>query len=297
MSPKLWFSRRSLMPNPLPPRRQQFSWQYWLAALLPLLGVTALVLPRILTPSAQAPELTLDRQQALRQQLRSISVKIMANGESIGSGVTLARQADVYTVVTNAHVIQAARAPFKIQTPDGQLYIAALVPPPAGRNRDLSVLRFQSRDRQYNTAKLATERPKIGTPVWAAGFPLDPATLPANSQAVPTTVPWGLTIADGRVTHILPIAITGGYEIGSDNAIRKGMSGGPLVDGDGNLVGINGVHADPLWEMSDTLEDGSTVSQQLQEQIDNYSWAIPIDFVNDYTAQHRDPPAPSATAP
>lgn len=285
------------MPNPLPPRRPQFSWQYWLAGLLPLLGVTALVLPGILTQSPQVPELTIDRQQALRQQIRAISVKIIANGESIGSGVTIGREAGVYTVVTNAHVIQSARAPFKIQTPDGQIYIAALVPPPAGRNRDLSILRFQSRDRNYKLAKLATQHPEIGAPVWAAGFPLDPAAVPANSQAVPMTVPWGLTIADGRVTHVLPVAITGGYKIGSDNAIRKGMSGGPLVDGDGNLVGINGVHADPLWEVSDTLEDGSTVSQQLQDRIDNYSWAIPIDFVNDYTAQHREPPAPSFTSP
>lgn len=271
------------MPNFLPPRRPKFTaWQYCLAGAVPLsiLTMMTLVLPSVLT-SPQAPELGIDRQQQLRQQLRSISVKIIANGESIGSGVLIDKQAGIYTVVTNAHVIQATRAPFRVQTPDSQMYIAALIPPPAGRNRDLSILRFQSR-RLYTTAKLTRSRLNIGTSVWAAGFPLEPNSVPANSQAVPTTIPWGLTIADGQITQILPVAISGGYKIGYDNAIRKGMSGGPLVDGDGNLVGINGVHADPLWEVSDTLENGSTVSKQLQKQIDNYSWAIPIEFVKDY---------------
>lgn len=270
-----------------PPDRPNFAkWQYWIAIVVPLLCVTSLtlILPGLLTQPRMVPELGVDRQQRLRQQIRSLSIKIMANGESIGSGVLLDRQDGVYTVVTNAHVIQAASAPFKIQTPDGQIYAAALIPPPIGQNRDLSILRFQSLDRIYITAKLAPTSPKIGTLVWSAGFPLDTAPLPANSQAVPTVAPWGLTIADGQITQILPVAIAGGYKIGSDNAIRKGMSGGPLVDGDGNLVGINGVHADPLWEVSETLEDGSTVSGKLQEQINSYSWAIPSEFVKEYTS-------------
>jgi S1-C subfamily serine protease len=228
-------------------------------------------------------ESTEQRQQRLREQIRSISIRILANGESIGSGVLIDKQDRAYTVVTNAHVIQAASAPFKIQTHDGQVYIAALIPPPAKQNRDLSILRFQS-DRNYIPTKLATVSPKIGTLVWAAGFPFDDTTTPANSQNVPARVS-GLTIADGKVTQILPVAITGGYQIGADNAVRKGMSGGPLVDGEGNLVGINGIHANPLWDVAETLEDGTKVTAKLQEQIDSYSWAIPIDFVENYSSQ------------
>jgi S1-C subfamily serine protease len=276
------------MSKRTPPDRPNFSkWQYWMIRAVPIFCVASLmlfILPGLFSKPLMVPESTEQQQQRLRQQIRSISIKIMANGESIGSGVLLTKQERVYTVVTNAHVIQAASAPFKIQTPDGQIYAAALIPPPSRQNRDLSMLRFQS-DRAYTPATLATVSPKISTLVWAAGFPLDDNTAtPANSQNVPAKVS-GLTIADGKITQILPVAITGGYQIGSDNAVRKGMSGGPLVDGDGNLVGINGIHANPLWDVAETLEDGTKVNAKLQEQIDSYSWAIPIDFVENYSSQ------------
>ncbi len=276
------------MPKFPPPDRPKFvKWQYWLASAIPIFGITALaiaVVPGIWQQPPAVPEAGVDRAQQLRQQIRSISIKILANDESIGSGVLLHKQDRVYTIVTNAHVIQAASAPFKIQTPDGQIYAAALIPPPSGQSRDLTILRFQS-ERAYTPATLATISPKISTPVWAAGFPLDDNTAtPVNSQNVLPKVS-GLTIADGQITQILPIAITGGYQLGSDNAVRKGMSGGPLVDGEGNLVGINGIHADPLWEVAETLEDGSTVSEKLQEQINSSSWAIPIASVKSYIPQ------------
>lgn len=276
------------MPKFTPPDRPKLTkWQYWLVRAIPILGIASLtlfMLPGLLTQPQMVKESSEQQQQRLRQQIRSISIRILANGESIGTGVLLDKQERVYTVVTNAHVIQAASAPFDIQTPDGQIYAAALIPPPSKQNRDLSMLRFQS-DRNYTPATLATLSPKIGTTVWAAGFPFDDVTTtPANSQNIPAKVS-GLTISDGKVTQILPVAITGGYQIGSDNAVRKGMSGGPLVDGDGNLVGINGIHANPLWDVAETLEDGTKVNAKLQEQIDSYSWAIPLDFVENYSSQ------------
>lgn len=276
------------MPKFTPPDRPKLTkWQYWLVRAIPILGIASLtlfMLPGLLTQPQMVKESSEQQQQRLRQQIRSISIRILANGESIGTGVLLDKQERVYTVVTNAHVIQAASAPFDIQTPDGQIYAAALIPPPSKQNRDLSMLRFQS-DRNYTPATLAALSPKIGTTVWAAGFPFDDVTTtPANSQNIPAKVS-GLTISDGKVTQILPVAITGGYQIGSDNAVRKGMSGGPLVDGDGNLVGINGIHANPLWDVAETLEDGTKVNAKLQEQIDSYSWAIPLDFVENYSSQ------------
>jgi serine protease DegQ len=276
------------MPKFTPPDRPKLTkWQSWLTGAVPIVGIASLtifVLPGLLTQPQPAKESSEQQQQRLRQQIRSISIRILANGESIGSGVLIDKQERAYTVVTNAHVIQAASAPFKVQTHDGQIYIAALIAPPAKQNRDLSTLRFQS-DRNYTPTNLATVSPKIGTLVWAAGFPLDEGTTtPADSQNVPARVS-GLTIADGKVTQILPVAITGGYQIGSDNAVRKGMSGGPLIDAEGNLVGINGIHANPLWDVAETLEDGTKVSDKLQEQIDRYSWAIPIEFVESYSSQ------------
>jgi S1-C subfamily serine protease len=242
-----------------------------------------LVLPRILTQSFVVSELGVTQEQKLQRHLRSISIKILARGEHIGSGVLLARQQQVYTVVTNAHVIQATSAPFQLQTHDGQVYAAALIPPPTGQNRDLSILRFHSNNRTYQTAKFATASPKIGDRVWSAGFPIDgvdPAGRPLSDSS---KAAWGLEIVNGEITQILPVAISGGYGIGFDRSIRKGMSGGPSIDRSGRLVGINGVHANPLWDTPELLEDGSMVNDVLQEQINNSSWAIPSEFVRDFS--------------
>jgi S1-C subfamily serine protease len=250
-----------------------------------MLFVTTLtiVMPSVLNRPWGGSEYATLQEQKLQQQLRSISVKVLAGGETIGSGVLLKRQQQVYTVITNAHVIQAASAPFQIQTPDGQVYAAALISPPSGQNRDLSVLRFQSAAGNYPIATLAGTSPKVGDRIWSSGFPLA-GTEATDAASTKTKASWGLEIVDGRVSQVLPIAITGGYGIGFDLVIKKGMSGGPAIDRSGELVGINGLHADPLWDVPETLENGSTVSEALQQQINNSSWAIPIEFVKDYSS-------------
>ena len=195
---------------------------------------------------------------------------------TIGSGVLLHRQQQVYTVVTNAHVIQAASAPFQLRTHDGQIYATALIRPPTGQNRDLSILRFKTK-RTYAVAKFAIASPKIGDRVWSAGFPII-----NDTDSEPTKAARRLNTVSGQITQILPIAISGGYKIGFDRAIRKGMSGGPMLDRSGELVGINGVHANPLWETPEILENGSTVSDALQKKINSSSWGIPIEYVRSY---------------
>lgn len=267
-----------------------------------MLSVTTLTiaLPTILSQSWLVSDLAATQEQKLHKHLRSISIKILAHGQTIGSGVLLdattqplgidtasslaVKQQQVYTVVTNAHVIQSASAPFQLQTPDGQIYAAALIPPPTDQNRDLSILRFHSHDRSYTTAKLAVATPKIGDRIWSAGFPLiiDGGSAQATAATATAKASSGLNIVKGQITQILPIAITGGYSIGSDRTIVKGMSGGPLINQAGELVGIDGLHANPLWDTPEVLEDGSTVTEALQEQINNSSWAIPIEFVRDY---------------
>jgi S1-C subfamily serine protease len=288
------------MSKPTPDERVAvFTWQDWIARVMPMLYVTMLTiaLPTILSPSWLVSDLAATQEQKLHKHLRSISVKILAHGKTIGSGAilavttqplvaepsSLAVKQQVYTVVTNAHVIQAASAPFQLQTHDGQIYAAALIPPPTDQNRDLSILRFQSNQRIYTTAKLATAEPKIGDRIWSAGFPLvDGGSAQITAPIATDKTASGLNIVKGQITQILPIAMTGGYSIGSDRTIFKGMSGGPLIDQAGELVGIDGVHANPLWDTPEVLEDGSTVSEALQEQIKNSSWAIPIEFVRDY---------------
>ena len=261
-------------------------WQEWIARVFPMLYITTLtlLLPTLLTQSFVVSEFGAIQEQKLQHQLRSISIKILAHGETIGSGVLLAKQDQVYTVITNAHVIQSASVPFQLQTYDGQIYAAALITPPTGQNRDLSILRFQSPDRTYATAKFATSIPKTGDRVLSSGFPLvGVASAGRENRANDSSKPvWELSIVNGQIVQILPIPISGGYSIGSDGSIEKGMGGGPMIDRSGKLIGINGVHPHPLWDKPEVLEDGSKVSDVLQEQIENSNWAIPIEFIKEY---------------
>ena len=257
------------------------TWQYWIARMVPMLYITTLtlLLPTILTKFWGGSEVSAIQEQKLQQHLRSISIEILAHGETIGAGVLIARKQRMYTVITNAHVIQSASAPFQLQTPDGQIYAAALVTPPIGQNRDLSMLRFQSLDRTYVTAKLATASPRSGDRVWSAGFSLKGTNQTLEDTPRPTSQP---SIASGQIVQILPMPIAGGYNIGSDLSIEHGTSGGALIDRSGKLVGINGVQVKSLWNNPEVLEDGSKVGDVLHHQIRNSHWAIPSNFIRDF---------------
>jgi S1-C subfamily serine protease len=266
--------------DPQPP-----SWQSWMARLAPILYVTAisLSLPAIVSYRLphQIGEFGQQTAETGQQQMRSIAVAVLAARQPIGSGILFRKYDRAYLVVTNAHVIQSGQAPFQVRTPDGRIYTAAYLPPVATHNQDLAVLSFTTSERTYTTATIATEPPQIGDRVWVAGFPL------ARPQPDRHTDAWGLKIGKGNIANILPKPLAGGYTIGSDAPIEKGMSGGPLFNDRGEVVGINGVHADPLWEGEDNFADGSKVGQKLQTQIDNSSWAIAIANVTNYLPQPK----------
>jgi S1-C subfamily serine protease len=261
------------MLNSQPPDRTISKSRYLLARLLPFVYmlVTTLALP-MLFPAGELSEL---EEEKLQQRIRSIGVRIRARTQALGSGIILSRKDKVYTVVTNTHIIQSGAAPFEVQTPDGQTYAAALVPPPLNQTEDLAILRFISKEREYSTAKRSSSPLKIGDRVWAAGYPLESTSI--NRDRVDK---WGLMIIKGTVARLLPKPLTGGYNIGYDNPISKGMSGGPLLNQQGELIGINGRHADPLSDVPNALEDGSTPESQLQQEIDRLNWAIPIALVD-----------------
>ncbi len=181
--------------------------------------------------------------------------------------------------LTNPSTRRGPQLDFQLQTPDGQIYAAALVTPPIGQNRDLSILRFQSPSRTYITAKLATASSKSGDRVWSAGFPLKGTNQTLDDTPSAISQP---NIASGQIVQILPIAIAGGYSVGSDLEIEHGTSGGALIDRSGKLVGINGVQVKSLWNNPEVLEDGSKVGDVLHHQIKDSHWAIPSNVIKDF---------------
>ncbi len=198
----------------------------------------------------------------LNSRLQAITVKILAGRESIGSGTIWRSNNGSSQVITNSHVLVAQQQPLFIQTADGQIHPATVVTPVNWNSLDLAALQFQAKQ-NYPTAKIdRTANLQVGAAVLAAGFP-------QNGKST-------LTIKEGAVTHILNKPLAEGYQVGYSSEVAKGMSGGPLINQQGSLVGINGIHSQPLWDAAETFADGTAVDEPLLSEIGEASWAIPV---------------------
>lgn len=201
----------------------------------------------------------------LNRLARSVTVKVVV-GQNWGSGVLIARQGATYTLVTNQHVLDGDSrvTDYQIRTPDGRLHPAQVLQ----RNptaTDVAALRFTS-DQNYPVVCSQPHLPQVGEAVFAAGFP-----FPTEGQTDP-----GLVFTTGQVSLILPQSLEGGYRLGYSNTVEKGMSGGPVLDGYGRLVALNGMHKDPLWGDPYRYSGGGTPAPELHAQLADYSWGIPI---------------------
>jgi S1-C subfamily serine protease len=182
-----------------------------------------------------------------------------------GSGILIGRQGRRYTVLTNRHVITPG-APYVIQTPDGRSHPANLVKKFNSRGADLAMLQFQGQA-NYAIATLSRSPQLLkDTPVLAVGFPLDPISNASK----------GLLITTGYISLLPPQPFQGGYQIGYTNRIQQGMSGGPVLNLQGEVIGINSLHAYPLWGDPYIFQDGSKPPPAQRQQVIQSSWAVPI---------------------
>jgi serine protease Do len=215
---------------------------------------------------------------------RSVSVKVSAK-DILGSGAIVFRQGDVYTVVTNKHVLRSENPPYWINTPDGKSHEAKFVDRIAFAKYDLALLQFRSETTAYNVAAIGnSSKLAVGDEVFAAGYPHRLEKNPIDNSN-PSSHLVGLAIRPGRISIILDQNLEEGYKIGYTNDVEKGMSGGPLLNDRGELVGINGKHAYPLWDAPDIYEDNSQPCQPLQDLINRSSLAIPIEKVLQFTPE------------
>ena len=227
-----------------------------------------------------------------------ISVKIL-DRDFLGSGFIVKRAGNKYTVITNQHVLRAGEAPYNIKTSDGKTYSAMVADVDArDRQYDLAILEFEA-DAVYPTATIGNSLYlEVGEPVFAAGFPY--RELNTNELRTPSLFKQSkdsleLALKQGRVVIVLDRALEEGYQIGYTNDVRKGMSGGPLLNARGEVVGVNGKHAYPLWESPEIYQDGSQPCPALQKLITRSSLAIPIEKSIKLSPQLKSLKLPSST--
>jgi S1-C subfamily serine protease len=222
--------------------------------------------PEVATPT-QSPQ---SQQEA---HVRAITVRIMSGNQGIGSGTLIGVEAGVYRVITNQHVLPAKIKSLAVQTADRKIHPVQVVDISPQNNvyeLDLALLEFKTDGEIYVIAKRAKELPQVGDEILAAGFPADSAKgTDGQNPAQPA-------IERGVVSYLPPKPLADGYQIGHRANVQKGMSGGPAVNIRGELTGINGIHAQPLWEAVETYADGSPVEEPLQSEISAVSWAIPV---------------------
>ena len=270
------------------PQTVSYSWLISLI-LCPLMG--SLVLSRDV-PQWQNKEKTLTSSPDLvasqiNQIAAEITVKIQAQN-FLGSGIIVHQQDNKYLVLTNQHVLRAGEPPFAIQTANGKIYQGEVITPPTSSD-DLALLSFISEGDRYKAASIGNSaRLQEGELVFAAGFPanliaesdrntqaIDRERVTKNTTSLQTRSDFNFT--QGKVAVILDKPLQQGYQIGYTNHVLKGMSGGPLLDRQGKVVGVNGRHAYPLWEAPDFYEDNSQLCPPLQELVTRSSLAIPIE--------------------
>ena len=139
--------------------------------------------------------------------------------EALGSGFIISADG---TIVTNNHVIDGATE-IKVTLDDGSEHKATLL----GRDAksDLAVLKIEAGKPLPTVAWGDSDALRPGDPILAIGNPF----------GIGTTVTSGIVSARGRDLH------NGPYDdfIQVDAAINHGNSGGPLVNTEGKVVGIN----------------------------------------------------------
>ncbi|MEG4532635.1 tetratricopeptide repeat-containing serine protease family protein [Microcoleus sp. D2_18a_D3] len=181
---------------------------------------------------AQAPVFAKTPQQ-IAQLAESVTVQIKGKTSGDGTGFIIAKQGTTYTVLTANHVV-ADRDTYTIRTNTKKDYpVTRSVLLQKGQNApDLAVVTFKSAE-SYPVVTLGdSEQATVGTEIFVFGYP----ALPASRKDQPDR---NFEFSPGYVTSRLPTH-SDGYTLRYNAVTKGGMSGGPVFDGEGRVVGIHG---------------------------------------------------------
>ena len=209
---------------------------------------------------------------------KKVTVRILTE-PGAGSGVIISRQGKTYTVLTCQHVVaESKKGKYNIMSADGEIHSARLKSSPKLGDLDLALVEFDS-EKSYQIVKLGNSNIlSAGASVYAAGFP-NYNTIDKNT--IEDTFDWGAKAfksTKGNVSLLYTKrSLPEGYSLGYTNEVTLGMSGGPVLNDKGELVGINGRLKYPIQGIDGfTFADGKKPSEQEFQKMESLSWAIPI---------------------
>jgi tetratricopeptide (TPR) repeat protein len=155
-------------------------------------------------------------------------ITVLISGQNPGSGVIFARTNDTYYVLTAKHVV-ATPDEYQVVTSDRKQYEIDYSKVKKLPAIDLAVVQFTS-NQSYPVARLGnSEQVQQGANVYASGWPIPEGAIKQATNL----------ITEGRIAGFQR-GEAEGYELLYGNATAPGMSGGPVIDANGLVIGIHG---------------------------------------------------------
>lgn len=155
-------------------------------------------------------------------------ITVLISGPKLGSGVIIYRQGKTYSILTNWHVVDEPGT-YTIQTRDQSKYQVQPTAITRVPEADLAILQFNS-DKAHSIAIVGnSDTTREGTTVYVSGAPEPVKGIEDRTVLVPV----GQIIGTNSRAE-------DGYALIYSNTTHSGMSGGPVLDDNGRLIGIHG---------------------------------------------------------
>ena len=159
---------------------------------------------------------------------QAMSTTVRIEGNSSGSGVIYSQQGSTYYVLTAGHVVDKEGS-YDVVTPDGKRHLIEYSQIARYPDIDVAELTFSSEEVYAVAAVGDSNRLLPGNTVFVSGWAEQTTTVQERAYI----------FSEGTVNTRLQNP-TQGYSLLYSNSTRQGMSGGPVFDDFGTLVGIHG---------------------------------------------------------
>jgi S1-C subfamily serine protease len=173
------------------------------------------------------PAIALEPEQIATQAAKFV---VRIDGAGGGTGFIVRKNGDRYTVLTNEHVVRSA-ASYTVSTSDGRRYQINSSQIRKLPGVDLAEVEFTSNN-NYDIAEL-TNLPgstSSGKKVYTYGFNAISEGLPERTSQ----------FLQGTIAGNLPSGLNG-YSLTFNLPVIPGLSGGPLINENGKVIGIYGL--------------------------------------------------------
>lgn len=267
-------------------------------SLLPSLITTAAIIS--IAPVVQAQALQPMQVAALA---KATVVRIEPTIASPGSGVIIGRYREgnsyVYVVLTARHVVEFSDDEYYIITPKpvnqaggNQQRRQKIMVSQSSIERlpdvDLAIVRFKS-DRLYTTAPLGnSDFITEGSGVYISGFPNPGETIRRRVfQFTASLVSSRLDLEEDAIEGEEIEPIEGGYAIVYTNITRAGMSGGPVFDVAGRVIGIHGLGDGDRIAGTDDISNNNETGSVTNFVKSGFNLGIPIHTFLRQVPQYR----------